>query len=265
MKRNNRPAKRFHFKRFPRRPRLEMNAFPSMVTAGNAIFGFLSIIYLFKEKFATAALFIFFASLFDFFDGRLARLLNVSSDFGSELDSLADALSFGAAPALLAYKWGLNNCEPFSVIIATLFMLSGLLRLARFNVLHKVYPQENSYFVGLPIPMAASAIYSLVLIHPEPLQKRIEVLIFALVVVLFAFLMSCTIRFKSFKDMKVGSRHFGPVIFMGLVILGLIYYPGYTIALMLYGYVIYNLIRALLSKPAPSPVEENDSPYTEES
>ena len=103
MKRNNRPAKRFHFKRFPRRPRLEMNAFPSMVTAGNAIFGFLSIIYLFKEKFATAALFIFFASLFDFFDGRLARLLNVSSDFGSELDSLADALSFGAAPALLAF------------------------------------------------------------------------------------------------------------------------------------------------------------------
>ncbi len=232
--------------RIKRRPRLDFYFIPSMFTAGNAVFGFLSLIYSVKGKFFQAALFIFFASIFDFFDGRIARFLKVSSEFGTELDSLCDAISFGVAPAFLAYFWALKNAEPFAIIIASIFMLAGIIRLARFNVIHLNNPTSNQLYTGLPIPMAASSIYSMVLIHPEPIQSKTFTLFFGFWIILFAYFMISKIRFRSFKELKMKSKNFLPLLFSSIIILGLVYYTGYTIAALLYSYLTYNLIRLLV-------------------
>ena len=242
--------------RIRRRPKLDFYFLPSMFTAGNAVFGFLSIIYTFKGKLFQAALFIFFASLFDFFDGRVARFLKVASDFGTELDSLCDAISFGVAPAFLAYSWALKGVEPFSIIIASIFMLAGIIRLARFNVIHLNNPSSNKIYTGLPIPMAASAIYSAVLIHPQPVSSKSFSLFFGFWVLLFAYFMISKIKFRSFKELKMKSKNFIPLLFSSIIILGLVYYTGYTIAVMLYLYLSYNFIRILVHKKKPVKSEE---------
>jgi CDP-diacylglycerol--serine O-phosphatidyltransferase len=242
--------------RFRRRPKLDFYFIPSMFTAGNAVFGFLSIIYTFKGKFFQAALFIFFAAIFDFFDGRIARFLKVASDFGTELDSLCDAISFGVAPAFLVYSWALRGVEPFSIIIASMFMLAGIIRLARFNVIHLNNPSSNQIYTGLPIPMAASSIFSAVLIHPEPISSKTFSLLFGFWVILFAYFMISKIRFRSFKELKMKSKNFLPLLFSSIIILGLVYYTGYTIAIVLYSYLLYNFVRLVLLKKKSVKSEE---------
>ncbi len=231
-----------------KRIKIEFYFLPSLVTAGNAVFGFLSIVYTLKEKYYFAALFIFFAALFDFFDGRIARALKVSSEFGTELDSLADTISFGVAPALLIYSWGLRELEPFSIVIASIFVLGGIIRLARFNVIHLNNPESNSTYSGLPIPMAASALYSFVLIHPTPINSKAFTLFLGFWVILFAYFMTSKIKFRSFKDIGMKTKNIFPLLFSSIVILGLVYYTGYTIAIVLYLYLGYNLSRLIFKR-----------------
>ncbi len=231
-----------------RKIKIEFYFLPSLVTAGNAVFGFLSIVYTLKEKYYFAALFIFFAALFDFFDGRVARALKVASEFGTELDSLADTISFGVAPALLIYSWGLKGLEPFSIIIASIFVLGGIIRLARFNVIHLHNPESINTYAGLPIPMAAAALYSFVLMHPEPIKSKPFTLFLGAWVILFAYFMISKIKFRSFKDIGMKTKSFLPLLFSSIVILGLVYYTGYTIAAVLYLYLGYNLSRLIFKR-----------------
>src|SRR5881628_97628 len=125
---------------------------PSLFTTGNLICGFFSIISTFNGHYLQAAVFIILAHLLDGVDGSVARLTKTTSQFGIEFDSLADLVSFGVAPAILAYYWALVPWGTWGWLAACLYVVCGALRLARFNV--QIGTVEKSHFVGLPIPGA---------------------------------------------------------------------------------------------------------------
>ncbi len=170
-----------------------------------------------------AALAIFFAIFFDAFDGRVARMTKTQSEFGVELDSLADVISFGAAPALLVYKWALAPLGFIGFFLAFAFATCGALRLARFNVLaHRGEKGSSRFFVGLPIPLAAGTLVSIVIAHYRAFgtigDDGTRVLI-AAVVALLAFLMVSTIRYRTFKDVHLSRRSL--IVFAVLCVGGL--------------------------------------------
>ena len=147
------------------RPGLQRGAaqLPSVFTIGNLFFGFAAVIQALHHDFGTAAELIVVAGILDALDGRIARLTDSCSAFGAELDSLADLVSFGVAPAVLAYQWGLApHGQPFLAAFA--FVLAAALRLARFNV-HS-HETDGSCFAGLPSPAAAGLVVLVVALHP---------------------------------------------------------------------------------------------------
>src|SRR5512137_604035 len=150
--------------------RKAMFVLPNLFTVSSIFLGFYALTLCTgdatPEQLYRAAIAIFFAMFFDAFDGRVARMTKTQSDFGMELDSLADVLSFGAAPALLVYKWALAPLGFLGLFLSFAFAACGALRLARFNVLaHRGDKASHRFFVGLPIPLAAGAIVSLVIAH----------------------------------------------------------------------------------------------------
>lgn len=155
-----------------------------------------------------ASLAIFFAMFFDGFDGRVARLTKTQSQFGTELDSLADVVAFGAAPALLVYRWALQGLGLPGLLVAFLFAACGALRLARFNVLAQRSPQggASSFFVGMPIPFAAFGVICMVFAFQNavggalPAEARWPV---AGVIVFLSLLMVSTVRYRTFKHLKL--------------------------------------------------------------
>ena len=136
---------------------------PSLFTAGNIMCGFFSILSTFNGNYVQAALFIIFANILDGVDGYAARLTKTTSQFGVELDSLADVVSFGLAPAILVYYWALVPWGNWGWLAACTYVVCGALRLARFNV--QARGGAKSHFVGLPIPAAAEMIVSTVLLY----------------------------------------------------------------------------------------------------
>jgi len=136
---------------------------PSLFTAGNIMCGFFSILSTFNGNYVQAALFIIFANILDGVDGYAARLTKSTSQFGVELDSLADVVSFGLAPAILVYYWALIPWGNWGWLAACTYVVCGALRLARFNV--QARGGAKSHFVGLPIPAAAEMIVSTVLLY----------------------------------------------------------------------------------------------------
>lgn len=171
-----------------------------------------------------AAIAIFFAIFFDAFDGRVARMTRTQSQFGIELDSLADVVSFGAAPALLVYKWALEPLGFLGFFLAFAFAGCGALRLARFNVLANRGEKGSSrFFVGLPIPLAAGALVSLVIAHYRAVgaivsdSSRVAI---AVAVGLLAFLMVSTVKYRTFKDAHLSAKSFA--VFAFLCVAGLL-------------------------------------------
>ena len=177
---------------------------PSLFTTGNLFLGFWAIVKTLDGDFAQAAPLIGGAVVLDMLDGRIARLTGTQSAFGAELDSLADTVSFGVAPALLAYGWALHSVPRAGWPAAFLFLVCGVLRLARFNVQKHVV--DSRFFVGLPIPAAAAQLAAVVFFTPEPpSQQWASVLMLALVVTL-ALLMVGTFRYHSFKGVDLRRR-----------------------------------------------------------
>ncbi len=177
---------------------------PSLFTTGNLFLGFWAIVKTLDGDFAQAAPLIGGAVVLDMLDGRIARLTGTQSAFGAELDSLADTVSFGVAPALLAYGWALHMLPRAGWPAAFLFLVCGVLRLARFNVQKHVV--DSRFFVGLPIPAAAALLAAIVLFVPdETLPRWAAVLVLALVVTL-ALLMVGTFRYHSFKGVDLRRR-----------------------------------------------------------
>jgi CDP-diacylglycerol--serine O-phosphatidyltransferase len=168
-----------------------------------------------------AALAICFGFFFDTFDGRLARLTRTQSALGIQLDSLADLITFGAAPAMMVYKWGLDQLGLWGVLVAYLFVAAGAMRLARFNTLAQKKGKDtppDKYMLGLPIPAAAGVLVSLVVVHYKVGGRHVytQGAIAALVVIL-SYLMISRVRFRSFKDLRLTRKTLAVVFLIVLV------------------------------------------------
>lgn len=167
-----------------------------------------------------SALAICFGAFFDTIDGRVARLTKTQTDLGRDLDSLADVMTFGAAPALLIYKWGLTDFRRLGVFIAGLYVCAGALRLARFNVLSRRDEQAGSkkpgkYSVGLSIPVAASVVVLMVIVsHHAGEFPLLSAGGTAAVVLVLSALMVSRVRFRSFKDLRANKRTLGVVLLL---------------------------------------------------
>jgi CDP-diacylglycerol--serine O-phosphatidyltransferase len=154
-----------------------------------------------RGTFETAAILIIAAAILDMLDGRIARLTNSASRFGEEYDSLADLVSFGVAPAVLAYSWGLADFHRLGWMASFLFVVCGSMRLARFNIQTRV--ADKKYFIGLPIPAAAGTISTLVLATPERLQSPFWMAGLLVLTVILSYLMISTLKYRSFKDLDL--------------------------------------------------------------
>jgi CDP-diacylglycerol---serine O-phosphatidyltransferase len=206
-----------------------------------------------------AALSIFFAIFFDAFDGRVARMTKTQSDFGVELDSLADVVSFGAAPALLAYKWALAPLGFLGFFLSFAFAACGALRLARFNVLaHRGDKGSSRFFVGLPIPLAAGTIVSLVIAHYRAYGSATEPssrLPIAIVVALLAFLMVSTVRYRTFKDVHLSAKSlaiFGFLCIGGLAV-GIATRASFVMVIYMGAYIAMGLAEWVIGRGRPAP------------
>lgn len=159
-----------------------------------------------------AALAICFGFFFDTFDGRVARLTKTQTDLGRDLDSLADVITFGAAPALLMYKYGLEHFGRLGIFIAGLYVCAGALRLARFNVLSRRdqgagKSKPGKFMLGLPIPAAASVLVFMVIVsHNAGSYQLISESSTALLVLVLSALMVSRVRFRSFKELRLNIK-----------------------------------------------------------
>jgi CDP-diacylglycerol--serine O-phosphatidyltransferase len=167
---NNLPLRRRREDR-PGRFRRGVFLLPSMFTVANLFCGYACVVYSTQGDFDTAALFIGIAMVLDTLDGFVARLTKSSTAFGVQLDSLADVVSFGLAPALLAFMWGLWPLKRLGWAAGFIYVTAAAMRLARFNI-QTAAATDKRYFVGMPSPAAASVIASTVYLYPYGLQER---------------------------------------------------------------------------------------------
>ncbi|MBX9769601.1 MAG: CDP-diacylglycerol--serine O-phosphatidyltransferase [Bdellovibrionales bacterium] len=191
-------------------------AIPNSVTTANVICGFLSILASMENQFTFSAWLIICAGIFDLFDGRLARLLNASSRFGEEFDTLSDFLSFGVAPAILFYQLFFRSEGTIGAVLSIVYLLCVAFRLARFSV--NLGSPSTGFFQGLSSPVAACVAASFVLFYSSGVDTslipiRIEREFATALVLGLAFLMVSSLRFPSFKNTKWKSPR-------GVVILG---------------------------------------------
>ena len=251
-------------RRTPIKMRKGIYILPNLFTTGNLFCGFWAIISVFQEKFFYAAVAILLACVFDILDGKVARLSGATSKFGVQYDSLADLVSFGIAPALLAFSWALRPYGKFGWLAAFLFVVCGALRLARFNV--QSSSGEAKYFKGLPIPAAASMIALTILLYLELIETVWvkDIAILAMIYIL-AFLMVSNIRYFSFKELNLAKRKpFSIFIFVILSMIVIIMHPVIVLFVFALGYVFSgpaNIILAWRKKRAlrkMEPVPEED-------
>ena len=188
---------------------------------------------------------------FDAFDGRVARMTKTQSDFGVQLDSLADVISFGAAPALLVYKWALAPLGALGLFVSFAYAACGALRLARFNVLAARGDKGSAaFFVGLPIPLAAGTIVALVIAHFKQFGQATDAaerLPIAVVVGLLAFLMVSTVRYRTFKDAHVSPKSLTVFAFLALtgLAVGWITRASFVLVVYMAAYIAMGLVESL--------------------
>jgi CDP-diacylglycerol--serine O-phosphatidyltransferase len=189
---------------------------PNLFTLSSVLCGFASLALSASgrsgEDLYLAALAICFGLVFDTFDGRVARLTKTQTDLGRDLDSLADVITFGAAPALLVYKWGLIDFGYTGIFIAGLFVCAGALRLARFNVLSRRsetsgHKNPGKFTLGLSIPPAASLLVFMVIVsHNSGEYRLVSETSLAAIVLVLSFLMVSRVRFRSFKELRLSLK-----------------------------------------------------------
>jgi CDP-diacylglycerol--serine O-phosphatidyltransferase len=177
---------------------------PSLFTVGNMLCGFASVLHAIHGRLELAGWLIILAGVLDGLDGRIARLTRSSSEFGKEYDSLADVVSFGVAPAILTYQWGLTSMGRWGWAVAFLFLVAGSVRLARFNV--HAGEGDRRFFTGLPIPAGAGSVTMMVLLSPTPVVGDTKVALVWAFVFLVSVLMVSTVPYRSFKDVDLRQR-----------------------------------------------------------
>jgi CDP-diacylglycerol--serine O-phosphatidyltransferase len=219
-----------------RRVRRGAYLLPSLFTLGNMFCGYACIVYAMRGEFATAAPFIGFAMVLDMLDGRIARMTGTASDFGIELDSLADVISFGMAPAILSFTWGLQPLGRVGWAVGFLFVAAAALRLARFNI--QAGSQDKRYFVGMPSPAAAAVPAATVFFYPFGFTTRPEAFGVVAMVVVPALLMVSTVRFRSFKTFDLQSRRsYSALLLIAIGLVLVVAQPEYLFVALAYGYL----------------------------
>ncbi len=190
---------------------------PSLFTILNAFCGFLSVINSANHEYETAAVFIIIATLFDAVDGLAARLTKSSSEFGVELDSLSDVISFGLAPSFLIYGIYLNELGDIGVVISSLIMVFAAIRLARFNV--QLVGFDKDKFNGLPAPMAAMTIVTYILFYHDKIFSLSSSKNFLFVLsIILPVLMVSRIKYESLPKPSLFAIKKNPIIFVILLI-----------------------------------------------
>jgi CDP-diacylglycerol--serine O-phosphatidyltransferase len=229
-----------------------------MVTIGNMFCGYACIVYAMRGEFATAAPFIGFAMVLDMLDGRIARLTGTTSDFGIELDSLADVISFGMAPAILSFTWGLQPLGRLGWAVGFLFMAAAALRLARFNI--QAGSQDKRYFVGMPSPAAAAVPAATVFAYPAGVTTSPQALFVVGMVVVPALLMVSTIRFRSFKTFDLQSRRsYSALLLIAIALVLIAAQPDYLFVALSYGYLLSAFVELIWTRARRrQPPEERD-------
>jgi CDP-diacylglycerol--serine O-phosphatidyltransferase len=197
----------------PRGVRRGVYLLPSAITMGNMFCGYACVVHSMRSEFHVAALFIGIAIVLDMLDGRIARMTGTTSEFGLQFDSLADVVSFGVAPAVLSFSWGLQPLGRIGWAAGFLFVAAAAVRLARFNI-QSASHQDKRYFVGMPSPPAAGVPAATVFAFPQGLTGPWEAAAVLAMVIVPALLMVSTIRFRSFKTIDLQSQRSYTVLFL---------------------------------------------------
>jgi CDP-diacylglycerol--serine O-phosphatidyltransferase len=251
---------------------------PSLFTVGTLICGFYAILQSLRGAgllamqadahlaFDYAARAIGWAIVFDGLDGRIARMTNASSEFGREFDSLADVITFGLAPALLAFSWGVrpvagvqglpvvHHLPQIGLVVTFGFLICGAARLARFNIDSVKPTTDRRAFVGLPIPGAAGVIAATVHFFKDPISEWPFVLVFLALVASLAFLMVSRVRYPSFKAFDLRRRRsFLTIILIGLIVLGVWAFSEQVLLILALVYASSGPVSRLVSKIRPQP------------
>ncbi len=219
---------------------------PNLFTTGNLFCGVFAIIAVFNKDYISAAMAIVIAMVFDSLDGKLARLTRTTSSFGMEYDSLCDLVSFGVAPGLLVYSWGLTGYGRLGWIALFLYIVCGALRLARFNMHAAV--SESKGFIGLPIPAAALLTATLVILDDYILHfgKEVRPIVILGLTYLLAFLMVSTVPYRGFKDLHLRrQKPFSVLVTTVLTLLLFVIAPQ----VMLFGLALIYLLSGIVEKP----------------
>jgi CDP-diacylglycerol--serine O-phosphatidyltransferase len=210
-----------------------------------------------QGDFLMASVALFIAALLDRLDGWVARLTGSSSDFGVQLDSLADVISFGMAPALLVHMWALSELPKIGSLVPFLYLAAGSARLARFNI--QAPTQDKRYFVGLPIPAAACVLAACMFYNPNPVRDPLTSGLVAVLVVVLAVLMVSKVRYRSFKEIDLRRRtRWVMVILVALVYFVVASSPEFVALILSFTYLLSGLVPRLLSpgrheaRPAPA-------------
>jgi CDP-diacylglycerol---serine O-phosphatidyltransferase len=215
---------------------------PSLFTLANLFCGWSCVVYAMRGELETAAPFIGVAMVLDMLDGRIARMTGTASEFGLQLDSLADIVSFGMAPAVLAYAWGLAPLGRLGWGVGFLFVTAAALRLARFNIQRNT---DKRYFVGLASPAAGATVFY----YPQGFQSRPAAYLAVVLVIVPALLMVSTVRFRSFKTIDVGvRRRYQTLIVLAAALALLITYPHEVLLVAAYAYLASALVGIVLHK-----------------
>lgn len=277
--------------RHSRRMRKGMFILPSLFTTGNIAAGYFAISQAIQgvngdyKHFDYAAIAIGFAVLFDGLDGRIARMTGTTSDFGRELDSLADVITFGVAPGILAYMWGArftdapygdlewqNKLISICAVVSFLFLTASASRLARFNIQKDPKPSNpgrpgRKYFVGMPTPAGAGVIAAIVhFMAGEPIHYWWLTTTWTALVFSLGYLEVCTWRFHSFKDIDLRRQHpFTFFMFLGVLVALIFMFSRPVLFVLALTYMLSGVLTRLayiLRKPSspPPPPETNPNP-----
>ena len=217
-----------------------MYILPNLVTASSIFAGFLSMIYATQQDFTTASYLIILAMLLDGLDGRVARLTNTQSKFGLEFDSLADTVSFCVAPAVLVYFFVGNEFGRVGILLSSLYLIFGTIRLARFNI----SIVDSSIFLGLPTPLSALYVVSFILfiINYELIEYK-SYFLYSIGVI--SFLMISNIRYPSFKKTGLSRADFTKVLIVLISALSMLYiYPIESLVIFISIYILYGILKS---------------------
>lgn len=226
---------------------------PSAFTTANIFCGFYAITSVWNGDLDSAAKAIGIAIVLDGFDGRIARMMGATSKFGLQLDSLADAISFGVAPATLLWAWHLKGLGYLGWVAAFLYMICGVMRLARFNI----QSSEMKHFLGLPIPAAAGLVASLAHFYTKYqswifFKSKEFPYVLVVLAALLGVMMISTIRYGSFKSMSVrkGNPRFN-ILLIALLIAGIWFLSHEVLLIFACAYLLSGIIETVRRKIWP--------------